>query len=276
MDAAASGQYGAALVGGFVVLVCFIMRRRGWRGPALSKRVTVVSAALAFTAMLTSAWALGLREVMPVPTPFTAQARAMMRERDRVYRNGSGPSVDVIKKSADDVLLPIGHQVPPLEPTGWINGPAPTSDDLAGKVMVIDVWDYYCPMCTAVAPALVDVQKQYEDRDVTFVGLTLSNKELAKEYVKVNHVPWPTGYEAEETMSALVGVSATLFVVVDGHVVWHDSSARFQHRIGNLADRLSSAIDRALQLKAALPNVDFEHLPPDPDAERPPSPRVIL
>ena len=144
MDAAVSGQYGAALVGGLVVLVCFIVRRRGWRGPALSKRVTVASAALAFTAMLTSAWALGLREVMPVLTPFTAQARAMMRERDRVYRNGSGPSVEVIKKSASDVLLPIGKQVPTLEPTGWINGPAPTSDDLAGKGVDLRPERQYC------------------------------------------------------------------------------------------------------------------------------------
>lgn len=276
MDAAASGQYGAALMGGFVVLVCVVMRRRGWRGPALSKRFAGLATALALLTMLTAAWAIGLREVIPVPPPLDEHALAMMRERDRVYRNGAGPTVDVIKKSYSDVILPAGKQIPPLQPAGWINGPAPTSDELAGKVMVIDVWDYYCPMCTAVAPALVDVYKQYEDRDVTFVGLTLSDEQRAKDYVEVNDVPWPTGYEAEETMAALVGVSATLFVVVDGHVVWHDGSARFQHRITDLTERLSSAIDRALELKAELPHVDFEHLPPDPDAQRPPSPRVIL
>lgn len=276
MDAAASGSFGAALVGGLVVVVCFVMRCRGWRGPSLSNRSAGVATVLALLLMLTAAWALGIRQVIVEPPRFDEHTLAMMGERKRVYRNGAGPSVDVIKKSATDVILPLGKELPPLEPAGWINGPAPTSDELAGNVLVIDVWDYYCPMCTAVAPALVDVYKQYEDRDVKFVGLTLSSEQFTEDYVKVNQVPWPTGYEAEETMSALVGVSATLFVVVDGHVVWHDGSARFQHRITDLTERLSSAIDRALELKAALPDVDFEHLPPDPDAQRPLSPRVIL
>lgn len=276
MDAAASSQYGAALMGGLVVVVCAVMWRRGWRGPSLSNRSAGIATVLASLTMLTAAWAVGWREVIVVPPRFDEHTLAMIRERERVYRNGAGPTVEVIKKSASDTLLPIGKELPPLEPAGWINGPAPTGDELAGNVLVIDVWDYYCPMCTAVAPALVDVYKQYEDRDVKFVGLTLSDEQFAKDYVDVNHVPWPTGYEAEETMAALVGVSATLFVVVDGHVVWHDGSARFQHRITDLSERLSSAIDRALELKAALPDVDFDHLPPDPDAQRPLSPRVIL
>jgi thiol-disulfide isomerase/thioredoxin len=276
MYSAASGQpYVAALVGVFVVLVCAAVRHRGWRGPSLSKSGAAAATGIVTVLMLATAWALGLRESVNVP-PLSEHALAMMRERDRVFRNGAGPSVDVIKKSMSDSLLPIGHEIPPLDPAGWINGPAPTRDEMSGKVVVIDIWDYYCPMCTAVAPTLVDIYKQYEEQDVVFVGLTLSNKELAKDYVQENQVPWPTGYEAEETMAALVGVSATLFVVVDGHVVWHDTSARFQHRISDLPERLSSAIDRALDIKSALPNIDFDHLPADPDADRPPSGRVIL
>ena len=36
--------------------------------------------------------------------------------------------------------LGVGQDAPEINPAGWVNGPAPTGEKLAGKVIVIDAW----------------------------------------------------------------------------------------------------------------------------------------
>ncbi len=38
------------------------------------------------------------------------------------------------------VLLKSAAAAPPMKAEGWFNGQAPTEEDLAGKVVVVDVW----------------------------------------------------------------------------------------------------------------------------------------
>ncbi|MCH8830914.1 MAG: hypothetical protein IID45_15170 [Planctomycetes bacterium] len=36
--------------------------------------------------------------------------------------------------------LAVGQDAPEINPAGWVNGPAPTGEKLAGKVIVVDAW----------------------------------------------------------------------------------------------------------------------------------------
>lgn len=40
-------------------------------------------------------------------------------------------------------LLQPGEKAPPLKAAGWLNGPAPTADELAGNLVVVDIWAYW-------------------------------------------------------------------------------------------------------------------------------------
>ncbi|MEX0711784.1 MAG: hypothetical protein WD278_05510 [Pirellulales bacterium] len=45
--------------------------------------------------------------------------------------------------SGSSRLLQPGEKAPPLKAAGWLNGPAPTADELAGNLVVVDIWAYW-------------------------------------------------------------------------------------------------------------------------------------
>src|SRR5260370_30728668 len=54
--------------------------------------------------------------------------------------------------AVDVKKLPVGPPAPELHAKGWINSPALTSKDLAGKVVVYDFWTYSCVNCVRTLP----------------------------------------------------------------------------------------------------------------------------
>src|SRR5436309_1515520 len=52
-----------------------------------------------------------------------------------------------------------------------LSGGTLSSQDLKGKIAVIDVWATWCGPCRMVIPHLVRLQEKFKDRGVTVVGL---------------------------------------------------------------------------------------------------------
>jgi thiol-disulfide isomerase/thioredoxin len=150
--------------------------------------------------------------------------------------------------AGDSVPLAAGRPAPEIAAAGWINGDAPSASELRGKVLVIDLWADWCPVCREAAPMVVRVQERFEPRGVEFISLTLSERLAAETSVEKFGIAWRFGYEAAATISSLVrGLAApTLFVIgADGTVVWNDGQARYRHQIDTLEADLSAAIERA-------------------------------
>ena len=132
-------------------------------------------------------------------------------------------------------------KAPELTAAGWVNGTGPSAAEMAGKVVVIDVWAFWCGPCQRLAPSLVQTYQKYKDRGVLFVGLTPdggAQVDQVKAFVDRYSIPWPNGYEASGTLRALgVRYFPSLFVVgTDGRIVW-------QNEMGG---SLEQAIDAAL------------------------------
>lgn len=65
--------------------------------------------------------------------------------------------------------------------------------DLAGNVVVINVWGSWCAPCRAETPDLVRVANEEADRAVRFVGInTRDNPDAAKAFVRSFEVPYPS------------------------------------------------------------------------------------
>ena len=54
---------------------------------------------------------------------------------------------------------------------GWINSPALTLDDLAGKTVLLDFWTYTCVNCIRTLPYLRDWHAKYADEGLVIIGV---------------------------------------------------------------------------------------------------------
>lgn len=195
-------------------------------------------------------WWFRLRESAS-PAPASAapseefmQAQKTMHASFQTYQNANSK---MHQRGGIEVPLSKGSELPPLEASGWLNE-APAADQIAGKVLVIDVWDGLCTYCGLSRPALVQAKQRYDGRDVVFLGITSAEVEEARGYVDDAHLSWPNAYGAGTTIDALQANAPTIFVVgADGRVLWNDGRARYRHEVAHLGEQLEAAIEAALQ-----------------------------
>lgn len=160
-----------------------------------------------------------------------------------------------------------GEPAPPISAEGWVN--RPPADAADRKLVVLDVWTGWCPVCRETAPALVAAHRKFGPRGVEFVSVTDMPRPRVEEFVTGFGVHWPCGYGA--TLAALAqfgafeakprrrpadappesssAVSPTVFLIApDGRVVWNDGQNRLRHQDPNewSAD-LEAAIEQHLR-----------------------------
>lgn len=118
-----------------------------------------------------------------------------------------------------------GDPMPPIVAERWINGEGPTSEELAGHVVVLDVWASWCTYCRVDAPELVALHEKYKDQGVIFIGLSTESADFLPDmqaYVTACGFTWPNGYGADLTIDALKieGIPRIWVVGKDGTIVW--------------------------------------------------------
>ncbi len=56
--------------------------------------------------------------------------------------------------------------------------------ELRGKVVVLTFWSTKCPICAAEIPKLNQLDENYKNKNVVFLGLTMENNDKVKTYLK--------------------------------------------------------------------------------------------
>ncbi|HQY99985.1 MAG TPA: TlpA disulfide reductase family protein [Propionicimonas sp.] len=94
------------------------------------------------------------------------------------------------------VLPPDQRPLAPVIVGTTLDGAPWRSADVAGKVIVYNVWGSWCSPCRAEAPALVAASKELADRAV-FVGLNTRDNDTAAPlaFVRAFEVPYPNLYD---------------------------------------------------------------------------------
>ncbi|MDZ4687511.1 MAG: TlpA disulfide reductase family protein [Planctomycetaceae bacterium] len=134
----------------------------------------------------------------------------------------------------------VGQTLPALGVEGWINGPGPTSSELSGQIVVVDVWAFWCGPCRQLSPALRKLHDAYTPRGVRFLGLTTMNAETlpqSEKFVRDEEITWPQGYGAEAMLQQMEvhAIPAIWLVGRDGKIAWDLTS---QESIETALDRL--------------------------------------
>jgi thiol-disulfide isomerase/thioredoxin len=127
-----------------------------------------------------------------------------------------------------------------------IDGRSLSSNDLRGKVTMINFWATWCPPCRAEIPSLIELQERYRDH-LTIVGVSEDEDALdeVKRFVSEHKINYPIVMSTPEIQQAFPGVVSlpTTFVL--------DKNLRIvQKHIGLLPSAATEAEARAL---AGLP-----------------------
>jgi thiol-disulfide isomerase/thioredoxin/tetratricopeptide (TPR) repeat protein len=123
----------------------------------------------------------------------------------------------------------LGDAAKPLDIKDWVKGSA--VDLAAGKgktIYVVEFWATWCPPCRTSIPHLTEMQKQFKDRGVVFIGVTDEKTDVVKKFVdkmgdQMNYtVAVDAGKTSEGYMAAYgaTGIPHAFVVDKDGKVVW--------------------------------------------------------
>jgi thiol-disulfide isomerase/thioredoxin len=98
-----------------------------------------------------------------------------------------------------------------------VDGNTVRSSDFAGKVVVLDFWATWCPPCKAEIPGFVELQKQYGEKGVVFVGVALDEQgpAVVKPFMKQFGMNYPIVMGDAKIVQDFGGIAAipTTFII---------------------------------------------------------------
>jgi len=106
-----------------------------------------------------------------------------------------------------------------------LDGKELRKEDLAGKVLVLDVWGTWCPPCRAEIPSFVKLQEKYGSQGLQIVGLTWEKrppddqvKARVSDFARTEKVNYPLVLMSEGLNRALNirGYPTTFYIGRDG------------------------------------------------------------
>jgi cytochrome c biogenesis protein CcmG, thiol:disulfide interchange protein DsbE len=116
---------------------------------------------------------------------------------------------------------PIAFDLPLLTGGGSLS-----SDDLEGRIVVLNFWASWCAPCTREMPMLERTWQKYSDRGVTIVGIDVRDAPPdARAFVNEFDITYPIVRDEEEILVQRLGADPlpqTFFVGRDGHLVGNE------------------------------------------------------
>ena len=154
--------------------------------------------------------------------------------------------------SATTPLMTLPDSVRNTEIKALDNKPFRLSD-YAGKVVVVDLWATWCGPCRVEIPHLNDLSKEYKDRGVEVIGLTIENPQTAAQAVRdfanefqINYkIGWAERNLALALMNGHDRIPQTFVITRDGRVLKHFVGFTPQRTVPMLREAIEQAVKKS-------------------------------
>jgi cytochrome c biogenesis protein CcmG/thiol:disulfide interchange protein DsbE len=104
-----------------------------------------------------------------------------------------------------------------------VDGTKISLSDYKGKVVLIDVWDTWCPPCKKGIPEFIELYKEYKDKGVVILGIAGGRYGLdaVKQFVKEYGINYPIAMISQEVLETLGNIQSipTAFLLDRDHKI---------------------------------------------------------
>ncbi len=147
----------------------------------------------------------------------------------------SGPARGGLAVNANTVELDAFGEAAPGFSLELMGGGGITSDELEGRVVMMDFWASWCQPCREEAPVLAKVYEEYHDRGVEFVGVNLwDNAGDAEVFLQQQGHEYPNGVDDGGKIAISYGVRGIpekFFIDREGRIVRKFSGPMTEDRL---------------------------------------------
>ncbi len=108
------------------------------------------------------------------------------------------------------------HSLAPEWELKDVNGNVVKSSDFQGKVVIIDFWATWCPLCVNETPNLVELQKKYGAQGLQIIGISMdTSPDSIKSFLKDKGIEYPVVMGNDQTLALFGNVELlpTTFVI---------------------------------------------------------------
>ena len=136
--------------------------------------------------------------------------------REFIDRGGSRPEVATAKKYMDNPRRARENFAPDFSFT-TMTGEFLSSEDLRGKVVLIDFWATWCAPCVHATPGLARLQRKYKNDPVVILGISVDRDQAPwKAFIEKNKLEWTHFYDERRMMSSRFDVNGfPTYIILD-------------------------------------------------------------
>lgn len=92
------------------------------------------------------------------------------------------------------------------------------SQDLRGKVVLLDFWGTWCPPCISAVPSLRDLSHDMKGQPFVLVSIAVEeDDDPVRKFVKKNQMDWPQVWDRNASFARQSGISRFPTYVLVGH-----------------------------------------------------------
>lgn len=127
-----------------------------------------------------------------------------------------------------------------------LRGKSVSSEELAGKVVLLDFWATWCKPCINAVPSLRDIAEKHEDDPFMLVSLSVdSNESKVRDFIREHAMKWPQVWDRERWGATQLRIQQfPTYVIIgpDGEILH-----RYTGGGGGIERRLERDVSRAVR-----------------------------